>query len=228
MSIIGTNVIDGTVIFVGDVSGSIDNAKKDVYRRIVAHYKALYSNAIFISHTTCAKFTDEDTLLNCNESGGTYISSGLKLAIGEVALRLDKDNLVVVMGDGDDWSEDIERTINALNGLTKLCKVVFHEVYPSTYTTTLAYKLRKNPTEVKVYQIHQSDIKELQETIFGEKPRRERLDLHIGIEILGNTTVARMKGKEAYSVCSPTDVYDKDTGIAVAVGRLLGMDIVVE
>lgn len=160
--------IDGMAFMVCDISGSIDEKKIDCYKKVYEHYNELYRSTTVIEHTTVAKFSSISNVLLGNGTGGTYISSGLKLALGEIIGRNNPNDIVVICGDGDNWSEDNDRTYNILKVLTAHCHVAYHEFYPSTYTTTMYYNININVSlndgRLKLFRKLEDE-----EDIFGEK-----------------------------------------------------------
>ena len=120
---------NAVMIFIMDVSGSMDNSKKYLARSfffvLSKFLRKKYNNIAFefVSHTTVAKHVDEDEFFHKAESGGTYISSGLN-----IALEIIKEKYPPIMwniypvyaSDGDNWSEDNE---NAVKAIKELCKV---------------------------------------------------------------------------------------------------------
>jgi len=214
--------IKGTAFISYDMSGSIDSEKQSYYKKVYDRYNNQYEKVEVIKHTTTGKFTDIDDILNNSESGGTYISSGLKLAVGEVLARINPLDKVVICGDGDNWSEDNDRVFNLIGILDDYCKVDYFEFLPCTYSTTMYEKLKKvypNDNNVKLYK-----ITEKEQDIFGKKlvPRKENLDIHIQID--GNKTVARIGRKVGIANCNPEDEYNREEGIRVAVCRLLEIE----
>ena len=213
--------IKGTAYLCFDVSGSIDSEKREYYRQTYRHYKNKYEYVKVIKHTTVAKFTDIEDVLAGTDSGGTYISSALKLAIGEIIVENKKSNTVVICGDGDNWSEDDERVVTAIKTLTTYCKVDYFEFLPSTYTTTMFGRLNKylkDSNNLKLYKI--TDKKQ---NIFGKNINRKE-SFNISIEIDGDKTIAKMGNKWGKATCNPEDEYSKEEGIRVAVCRLLELE----
>lgn len=168
--------IDGKAFLVCDISGSIDDKKLACYKKVYAYYDELYSGTTVIEHTTKAKFSNIGNVLLGNGTGGTYISSGLKLALGEIIGRNNPNDIVVICGDGDNWSEDNDRTYNILKVLTAHCHVAYHEFYPSTYTTTMYYHIKRNVSlnegRLKIFKKLEDE-----EDIFGQKEVLEIKDM---------------------------------------------------
>lgn len=144
---------NAVMIFIMDVSGSMDNTKKYLARSfffvISKFLRRKYNNIAFefISHTTIAKRVDEYEFFHKAESGGTYISSGLNMA-----LEIIKESYPAEMwniyplyaSDGDNWAEDNEKAIEAVIKLCELSNMFgYAELLPSTYSTTMYYRFNK-------------------------------------------------------------------------------------
>ncbi|GAB2658240.1 YeaH/YhbH family protein [Vibrio panuliri] len=101
-----------------DVSGSMDQATKDIAKRFyVLLYLFLtrtYQNVevVFIRHHTQAKEVDEHEFFYSQETGGTIVSSALKLMNEIVADRypVGQWNIYAAQAsDGDNWADDSPR-----------------------------------------------------------------------------------------------------------------------
>lgn len=101
-----------------DVSGSMDQATKDIAKRFyVLLYLFLtrtYKNVevVFIRHHTQAKEVDEHEFFYSQETGGTIVSSALKLMheIVEERYPLNQWNIYAAQAsDGDNWADDSPR-----------------------------------------------------------------------------------------------------------------------
>jgi uncharacterized sporulation protein YeaH/YhbH (DUF444 family) len=101
-----------------DVSGSMDQATKDIAKRFyVLLYLFLtrtYENVevVFIRHHTQAKEVDEHEFFYSQETGGTIVSSALKLMDQIVKERfpLEEWNIYAAQAsDGDNWADDSPR-----------------------------------------------------------------------------------------------------------------------
>ncbi len=101
-----------------DVSGSMDQATKDIAKRFyVLLYLFLtrtYKNVevVFIRHHTQAKEVDEQEFFYSQETGGTIVSSALKLMheIIEERYPLGEWNIYGAQAsDGDNWADDSPR-----------------------------------------------------------------------------------------------------------------------
>jgi uncharacterized protein len=98
-----------------DVSGSMDQATKDMAKRFyILLYLFLtrtYENleVIFIRHHTQAKEVDEQEFFYSQETGGTIVSSALKMMYDIQKERFPSDQwnvYVAQASDGDNWADD--------------------------------------------------------------------------------------------------------------------------
>ncbi|WP_348729538.1 YeaH/YhbH family protein [Rheinheimera texasensis] len=98
-----------------DVSGSMDQATKDMAKRFyILLYMFLsrsYKNVevVYIRHHTQAKEVDEHEFFYSQETGGTIVSSALKLMAEVVKERYDPTewNIYAAQAsDGDNWADD--------------------------------------------------------------------------------------------------------------------------
>ena len=98
-----------------DVSGSMDQATKDIAKRFyILLYLFLTRNykdveVIYIRHHTQAKEVDEQEFFYSQETGGTIVSSALKLMLEIVQSRYDAAEWNVYAAqasDGDNWADD--------------------------------------------------------------------------------------------------------------------------
>ncbi len=98
-----------------DVSGSMDQTTKDLAKRffillylfLSRHYKK--TDVVFIRHHTTASEVDEQDFFYARESGGTVVSSALRLTqeIIEQRYPVNEWNIYVAQAsDGDNWPED--------------------------------------------------------------------------------------------------------------------------
>ncbi|MGL5614982.1 MAG: sporulation protein YhbH [Sarcina sp.] len=144
---------NAVMIFIMDVSGSMDNTKKYLARSfffVLSRFlRKKYNNLAFefISHTTVAKVVNEYEFFHKGESGGTYISSGLNTALDLIKEKYSPDmwNIYTFYGsDGDNWSEDNEKAMKAVNEVCNLSNLFgYAELLPSTYSTTMYYRFNK-------------------------------------------------------------------------------------
>jgi len=118
-----------------DVSGSMGDREKEIAKRF---YLLLYLflerqyekvQIVFVRHTDTAKEVDEREFFYGTESGGTVVSSGLRMVNDIIAQRypLDAWNIYVVQAsDGDNWMGDNDECRELL---AKLLPLVQYYVY---------------------------------------------------------------------------------------------------
>jgi len=162
---------NAVMIFIMDVSGSMDSSKKFLARSyffvLSKFLRRKYNNIAFefISHTTVAKLVDEDEFFHKAESGGTYISSGLNLALDVIKDKYSPSmwNIYpVYASDGDNWTEDNEKAIKAVNELSSVSNMFgYAELLPSTYSTTMYYRFQKEIKNKKFVSVIVKEKKDL-------------------------------------------------------------------
>jgi uncharacterized sporulation protein YeaH/YhbH (DUF444 family) len=98
-----------------DVSGSMDEQKKDMAKRFfILLYLFLtkaydHIDVVFIRHHTAAAEVDENDFFHSRESGGTIVSSALHLLTKIIQERYpgsDWNTYVAQASDGDNWDND--------------------------------------------------------------------------------------------------------------------------
>ncbi|ALS59159.1 MULTISPECIES: YeaH/YhbH family protein [Pandoraea] len=98
-----------------DVSGSMDQSRKDLAKRFfMLLYMFLRHNyeridLVLIRHHTTAKEVNEDDFFYARESGGTVVSSALKLMMEVIADRYSPSDWNIYgaqVSDGDNWDGD--------------------------------------------------------------------------------------------------------------------------
>lgn len=144
---------NAVMIFIMDVSGSMDSSKKYLARSLFfvlsRFIRRKYNNIAFefISHTTVAKVVNEFEFFHKAESGGTYISSGINTALKLVKEKYPPEmwNIYpIYASDGDNWSEDNERAMASVKEICEISNMFgYAELLPSTYSTTMYYKFNK-------------------------------------------------------------------------------------
>ena len=98
-----------------DVSGSMDQAIKDIAKRfylllymfLKRHYER--TDIVFIRHHTVAKEVDEEEFFYSRETGGTVVSSALRLMQEIIADRYSPNEWNIYgaqASDGDNWNDD--------------------------------------------------------------------------------------------------------------------------
>lgn len=136
-----------------DVSGSMDSTKKYLARSfffILSQFVSTkYSNVetVFIAHSTVAKEVNEFEFFHKVESGGTYISSGINMALNIIDKRYNPEYWNIYsfyVSDGDNWSEDNEKTVIAVKELCEKCNMLgYAEIMSGYYTTNIKDRLMR-------------------------------------------------------------------------------------
>jgi uncharacterized sporulation protein YeaH/YhbH (DUF444 family) len=112
---IPTPATQAVMFCVMDVSGSMDEAKKDIAKRFfILLYLFLTKNyekieLVFIRHHTSAKEVNEEEFFYSRETGGTVVSSALELLHTIIQARYPSSawNIYVAQAsDGDNWNAD--------------------------------------------------------------------------------------------------------------------------
>jgi uncharacterized sporulation protein YeaH/YhbH (DUF444 family) len=122
-------ISQAVMICVMDVSGSMDEHRKDLAKRffillhlfLTRHYERI--ELVFIRHHTSAAVVDEDAFFHARESGGTLVSSALNLTLETIKERFPSDQwnvYVAQASDGDNWDSDSPRCHDLL----------LHEILP--------------------------------------------------------------------------------------------------
>ena len=162
---------NAVMIFIMDVSGSMDSSKKYLARSfffVLSRFlRRKYNNLAFefISHTTTAKIVNEYEFFHKGESGGTYISSGLNTALKLIQEKYNPNMWNIYpfyASDGDNWSEDNERALKAINDLCDVSNLCgYAELLPSTYSTTMYYRFNKEIDKKNFVSVIVKDKKDL-------------------------------------------------------------------
>lgn len=112
---ISTPSTQAVMFCIMDVSGSMDEPKKDIAKRFfILLYLFLTKNyekieLVFIRHHTSAKEVNEEEFFYSRETGGTVVSSALELLIKTIKSRYSPQlwNIYVAQAsDGDNWNAD--------------------------------------------------------------------------------------------------------------------------
>jgi uncharacterized protein len=115
---IQTPTTQAVMFCIMDVSGSMDEAKKDIAKRFfILLYLFLTKNyqkieLVFIRHHTSAKEVSEDEFFYSRETGGTVVSSALELLDEIITSRYPPNawNIYAAQAsDGDNWNADSPR-----------------------------------------------------------------------------------------------------------------------
>ena len=81
---------------------------------------------VFISHTTEAKEVSEDDFFKKGSSGGTFISSGLKMAKDIISERFSPTSWNIYTfhcSDGENWVEDNKKALEYMENLVNLSQL---------------------------------------------------------------------------------------------------------
>jgi sporulation protein YhbH len=145
---------NAVIICIMDTSGSMDQTRKYLARSfffLMYHFvKMKYINVevIFIAHSTVAKLVTEQEFFHKVESGGTFISSGYKMALEVIQQRYSPQlwNIYTYhASDGDNWSQDDEKAIEYAK---ELCQVAnqfgFIEIKPYFHESSIKKKFKEN------------------------------------------------------------------------------------
>jgi uncharacterized protein len=106
-----------------DVSGSMDEARKDLAKRFFALLHLFLSSVyeridvVFIRHHTVASEVDENEFFSARDTGGTVVSSALELMRALIAERYphgDWNIYAAQASDGDNWGGDSPRCVTLL------------------------------------------------------------------------------------------------------------------
>ena len=166
---------NAVMIFIMDASGSMDITKKYLARSyffvLATFLKRKYNNIAFefIYHTTVARRVDEYEFFHKSESGGTYISSGINEALQLIEEKYSPAawNIYgIYASDGDNWSEDNEKAVIAVKNICEVSNMFgYAELLPSTYTTTMYHKFKKEITSEKFVPVIIKEKKDLWEAL---------------------------------------------------------------
>jgi hypothetical protein len=119
-----------------DISGSMDQSKKDIAKRFFILLYLFLTRAyekielVFISHHTVAKEVSEEDFFYSRETGGTVVSSALKLMSEIVQERYpsgDWNIYAAQASDGDNWNDDSPICRDIL--ISKIAPVVQYFAY---------------------------------------------------------------------------------------------------
>lgn len=124
-----------------DVSGSMDEAKKDIAKRffilLYLFLNRVYENVevVFIRHHTSAKEVDEEEFFYSRETGGTVVSSALELMKEIIEQRYPTSDWNIYgaqASDGDNWNNDSPRCKDVLmnNILPNVRYFAYVEIMP--------------------------------------------------------------------------------------------------
>ena len=125
-------ITNAVIFFIMDTSGSMSKNKKYLARSFFfllyqfIRYRYQNIETVFISHTTEAQEVSEDDFFKKGSSGGTHISSGLKMASDIVSERFSPSSWNIYTfhcSDGENWSEDNKKAVNYMEELINLSQL---------------------------------------------------------------------------------------------------------
>ena len=138
---------NAVIICIMDTSGSMDITRKylarSFYFLLYQFVKMKYINVevVFIAHSTVAKLVTEEEFFHKVESGGTYISSGYEMARQVIEEKYNPQHWNIYAfhaSDGDNWSEDNEKAVEAAKELCYLCNMFgYIEIMPYFFNGTI-------------------------------------------------------------------------------------------
>lgn len=136
------------VFFLMDVSGSMTEAMKQLAKRfflllnLFLHRHYRHVDIVFIRHTSEAQEVDEQTFFGSRETGGTVVSSALKVMREVIEDRYSPDDWNIYAAqasDGDNFAQDSELCSRLLTeSLLPVCQFfAYIEVYDERETAIL-------------------------------------------------------------------------------------------
>lgn len=136
---------NAVIFFIMDISGSMTKEKKFLarsfffllYQFIRTKYEK--TEVVFVSHDTSAYEVSEEQFFTRGNSGGTLVSSGLEKSIDIIEKRFHPNSWNIYAfqsSDGDNWPDDTDPTLRALEKLKSLCQLVgYCEIEPNGRST---------------------------------------------------------------------------------------------
>jgi len=131
---------NAVIFFVMDISGSMTTKKKFMARSfyfLLYHFiRSKYENTevVFVAHDSSAKEVSEEQFFTRGNSGGTLVSTGLCEVLKIVESRFHPNNWNIYTfqcSDGDNWPDDTDPTIRAMEKLKSICQLVgYCEIEP--------------------------------------------------------------------------------------------------
>jgi len=125
-------ITSAVIFFIMDTSGSMTKRKKYLARSFFfllyqfIRYRYQNIETVFISHTTEAVEVNEDDFFKKGSSGGTYISSGLKMAYEITKDRYPPGTWNIYTfhcSDGENWQEDNPKALEYMSKLVDLSQL---------------------------------------------------------------------------------------------------------
>ncbi len=166
-----------------DVSGSMDEAKKDIAKRFfILLYLFLSRNyenveVVFIRHHTSAKEVDEQEFFYSRETGGTVVSSALELMKDVMHSRYptsDWNIYAAQASDGDNWNNDSPRCRDILVNdiLSYVQYFAYVEIMPRHHQSLWEAYLSVKETAPQFAMQHIEDFKDIY-PVFRELFKRQ-------------------------------------------------------
>ena len=166
-----------------DVSGSMDEAKKDVAKRFfILLYLFLSRNyenveVVFIRHHTSAKEVDEEEFFYSRETGGTVVSSALEMMKDIMHDRYpnsDWNIYAAQASDGDNWNNDSPRCRDLLvNDILPFVQYfAYVEIMPRHHQSLWEAYLGVKETSPQFSMQHIEELKDIY-PVFRELFKRE-------------------------------------------------------
>lgn len=124
---------NASVILIMDRSGSMTSEKKYIVKSfffwMVNFLRRKYNNVelVFVAHDTQAREVPEEGFFTMSDSGGTMISSGLRLARDIIEARFpiqEWNNYVFSFSDGENWGDDNKKCVSLIHELMGMCQAV--------------------------------------------------------------------------------------------------------
>ncbi|URZ01842.1 sporulation protein YhbH [Clostridium felsineum] len=141
---------NAAILCIMDCSGSMDSTKKYLARSfffILSRFiRMKYVNVeiAFVSHSTVGREVTETEFFHKVESGGTYISSGLNMAMDIIKERFNPAAWNIYgfyVSDGDNFTEDDDRAIKSMQKFCTIANMIgYAEILPYSYSGTMKYK----------------------------------------------------------------------------------------
>ncbi len=150
---------EAKVIFIVDVSGSVDYGMKEhfagIQEGIISKLKDNYydvGHLVILHHTAVVKVAGGYKWINDAETGGTIVSSGYKEAEKRMT-RDDCDYYIVQLTDGDNWADDTPTTDKLVHklALKGACGFKYFEI--GGRATQTLYRTMKENDCVEVYRM---------------------------------------------------------------------------
>jgi sporulation protein YhbH len=132
---------NAAIFFLMDISGSMTKTKKFMARSfyfLLYHFiRTKYENTevVFVAHDSSAREVSEDQFFTKGNSGGTLVSSGVNEVLHIIEQRFHPSNWNIYCfqcSDGDNWPDDTDPTIMAMEKLKAISQLVgYCEIIPT-------------------------------------------------------------------------------------------------